>query len=51
MPIPKLRREQILEGSIPLCRADAVFEPALYAAREGVLAMLSLGEQTPRKTA
>jgi len=49
MPIPKLRSEQILEGSIPLCRADAVFEPALSSAREGVLAMLSLGEQSPAK--
>lgn len=47
MPIPNVRSQQILEGSVLLCRTDAVFDPALAGAREGVLAMLSLGEQSP----
>ncbi len=47
MPIPNVRSQQILEGSVLLCRTDAVFDPALAGAREGVFAMLSLGEQSP----
>lgn len=49
MPIPQAQKQQVLEASIPLCRADAVFEPALSGAREGVVAMLSLGEPSPAK--
>ena len=49
MPIPNVRSQQILEGSVLLCRTDAVFDPALAGAREGVLAMLLLGEPSPNE--
>ncbi|MEZ4629085.1 MAG: glycoside hydrolase family 20 zincin-like fold domain-containing protein, partial [Eubacteriales bacterium] len=49
MPIPNVRSQQILEGSVLLCRTDAVFDPALNGAREGVLAMLLLGEPSPNE--
>jgi hexosaminidase len=47
MPIPQVRKQQIFEGLIALCRTAAVFDPALEDAREGVLAMLALGELSP----
>jgi len=49
MPIPQAQKQQIHEGFTSLCRTDAVFDAALSGAREGALAMLSLGEQSPAK--
>ena len=44
MPIPQPKQLKILGGTIALCRAEASFDEALSGAREGLLAMLSLGE-------
>ena len=44
MPIPRVKKLQILEGTLALCRTEAAFDPALESAKEGVLAMLALGE-------
>lgn len=44
MPIPQVRQQKISGGGFALCRTEAVFDPALAEAKEGVLAMLSLGE-------
>jgi len=47
MPIPQIQNQQIFKGEIQLCRAAAVLDAALESAREGALAMLSLGERSP----
>ncbi len=47
MPIPQVLGQQILEGSIDLCRVAVQADAALEGAREGVLAMLKLGEAHP----
>ena len=47
MPIPQVKQLNILKGNLCLCRADAVLDAALSGAREGVLAMLALGEASP----
>lgn len=47
MPIPQVKQLKISNGMLRLCRAEAVLDPALSGAREGVLAMLALGEQSP----
>ena len=47
MPIPQVKQLNILDGTIRLCRADAVLDAALSGAREGVFAMLALGESSP----
>lgn len=47
MPIPQVKQLKILDGVFPFCRAAAVFDAAISGAREGVLAMLKLGEQSP----
>ena len=49
MPIPQPKQQRILGGAIALCRTEASFDEALAFAREGVLAMLTLGEQSPAK--
>lgn len=45
MPIPMVRSIKLYEGSIALNRADVRMDAALEDAREGVLAMLALGER------
>lgn len=47
MPIPVVKKQQWFEGGVALCRMDAAFDFSLSGAREGVLAMLSLGEAAP----
>ena len=47
MPIPQIQNQQIFPGEIQLCRTAAVLDEALEGAREGVLAMLALGELSP----
>lgn len=47
MPIPQVQKLKIMEESLALCRTQAVFDAALEQAREGVLAMLALGELSP----
>ena len=47
MPIPQAKQLRILEGSFALCRTQAVLDAALEHAKEGVLAMLMLGEASP----
>ena len=49
MPIPQVKKQQILEGTLALCRTEAAFDPALESAQEGVLAMFALGESDPAK--
>ena len=44
MPIPQVKQQKIMTGSLSLNRAEAAFDEALLGAREGVLAMLALGE-------
>ncbi len=44
MPIPQVRRQKVFGGGFALCRTEAAFECSLLGAKEGVLAMLSLGE-------
>jgi len=46
MPIPSLLRETRYEGSTTIRRDDALFGAGLTGAREGVLAMLALGESS-----
>lgn len=45
MPIPQVRSIKRYEGTIALNRADVRMDAALEDAREGVLAMLALGER------
>ncbi len=45
MPIPQVQSIKRYEGSIAVNRADAHMDTALEGAREGVLAMLALGER------
>ena len=47
MTIPQAKQIKILEGSLALCRTEAVLDPALEQAKEGVLAMFALGEPSP----
>ena len=47
MTIPRAKQLKISAGSIALCRTQAVFDPALELSKEGVLAMLALGELAP----
>ena len=47
MTIPQAKQIKILEGSLALCRTQAVLDSALEQAKEGVLAMFALGESSP----
>ena len=47
MPIPQVKKQQMFSGAIALCRTEAVLDEGLFAVREGVLAMLALGEEKP----
>ena len=47
MTIPQAKQIKILEGSLALCRTQAVLDSALEQAKEGVLAMFALGEPSP----
>ena len=47
MPIPQVRQQRLLQGTLTLNRTQAAFDTALEHAKEGVLAMLSLGEASP----
>ncbi len=46
MPIPQVRSMNRYEGAVAIDRTSARMDEALAGAREGVLAMLSLGETT-----
>lgn len=47
MTIPQAKQIKIYEGSLVLCRTQAIFGSALEPAKEGVLAMFALGEPSP----
>lgn len=46
MPIPQVQSQKLYDGSIAIDRTDARMDSSLESTREGVLAMLSLGEAT-----
>ncbi len=50
MPIPQVRKQQLSNGVIPVNRRAVRLDSSLEDAREGVLAMLGLGEKSPNET-
>ena len=47
MPIPQVRKQQLRNGAISVNRRAVRLDSSLEDAREGVLAMLGLGELNP----